>query len=502
MRFRSLTGRLVACVLCIEACLAVSVTAAALYYEHRETLRAFDVMLQGRADAVLGAVQDAEDAGDNVLLDKSSLNIPPQDIYEVREENGRFIGSSKHLQTDLSSTSTNEGGGWEKVVRDNGKARNLKIARNRYRAIVMHGLRLIDPDEPGTAAGGKGTLHHIVIYYAAPTRPVGEALWRAARFFLFADTFAILLSVAAAGIFIRRGLHPLGDLAAQASLLSPRSWVFHAPASAYQLDELAPLASALDIALQGLNRAYEQQRTFVNDAAHELKTAVTVLKSSLQLMTLRDRKKSEYMLGIEGCLSDCGRMEELVQRMLLLARVEQPAAPITRTPAETAAVAEVLQQVIAQLESAASLRHVTLVTEITDERRAILPEEDVSTLFGNLLMNAIQHSGAGTTIRARLTPIGDAQIQVEIADQGEGIAAEHLPRVFERFYRTDASRSRDTGGTGLGLAICKAIVESWGGTIQIASQPGSGTTVTAILAAAPRDAAPSESHVPLNEAVY
>ena len=481
MKFNSLTSRLILTVIFIEAALALFISLAAIDYQRRESIKAFDIMLHGRVDSVLGSVQDAEDVGDNVLLDKTSMTIPPQDIYEVREESGRFIGSSGRSQDELSShLSTAQHP--DESLNDDGRPHRLMIGDRHYRAIVQHGLRLIDPDEPGNGANGKGTLHRIVIYYASPSWPVHHAVWHAVRFFAVADVLALLLSIAGVSILIRRGLRPLGALATQAALVSPQAWKFNAPASAYELRELQPLASALDAALQGLERAFQQQRTFVNDAAHELKTAVTVLKSSLQLLTLRERTKGEYQAGIESCLADCGRMEDLVQRMLLLARVEQ-ANQGAVSGAASLPIAVVVRQIATALESTASLKHIELKLDLADDRVTFVSEEDCVVLVTNLLMNAIQHSHAGSTIILQLRPTNESQTQLTIIDNGDGIAPEHLPFLFERFYRTDASRSRDTGGTGLGLAICKAIAEANGGSILIESQLSLGTTVTLVLPA-------------------
>jgi signal transduction histidine kinase len=496
MKFRSLTRHLIVIVLCVEVGLALCVTMAAIYYQRRESLRAFDIMLHGRADSVLGSVQDAEDTADNVLLDKTSIDVPSRDLYEVREENGRFLGSSggsDQISSRLRSRENPEGS-----LRDDGEAHNLRLADRRYRAIVLHGVRLIDVDEPGTAPGGKGTLHHVVIYYASPTWPVHAAVWRAARFFLIADVLALLLSGAFVALLIRSSLRPLDALASQAALLSPQSWAFKAPESAYDVTELAPLASALDTALHGLKRAFEQQRTFVNDAAHELKTAVTVLKSSLQLLSFRDRTKDQYLAGIEGCLADCGRMEDLVQRMLLLARIEHTDSSSKPLDSWDISTAQILRQVVDQVESAATLRRIALRTEITGDRPARMAAEDCATLMINILMNAIQHSPAGSTIVARLIPESDSHMRFTVIDQGEGIASEHLPLIFQKFYRADASRSRHTGGTGLGLAICKAIVESSGDTIQIESELGKGTTVTVVVATATNSGITREPGAPLS----
>jgi hypothetical protein len=221
MKFRSLTGRLVATVLCIEICLMLFVSLAAVYYQKQESLRAFDVMLHGRADSVLGSVQDAEDTADNVLLDKSSIDVPSQDIYEVREEGGRFLGSSEGPQGQLSGLLRSPRNP-RAHFKDDGEAHNLRLGNTSYRAVVLHGVRLIDLDQPGPAQGGKGTLHRIVIYYASPTEPVRSAVWRASRFFALADAVALLLSLAAVRALIRRSLRPLDDLASQAALLSPQ----------------------------------------------------------------------------------------------------------------------------------------------------------------------------------------------------------------------------------------------------------------------------------------
>ncbi len=458
----SLTGRLIAATLAVEVALALFVTVAALYYQHDESLRAFDVMLRGRADSVLGSVQDAEDATNDVLLDKTSLEVPKHDVYEVREQDGHFLGASGA-----------GGGALIERLRDDGSSHNFRLQGILYRGQVLHGSRLIDTEH------APGVVRRVVVFYASPVKPVWIAVEREAQFFVLADVLALLLSLAAVAWLIRRNLRPLDELAARAAAITPRSWSFRAPDSAYGLREVAPLAAALDAALHGLERAFQQQRTFVGDAAHELKTAVTVLKSSLQLLTFRERTRDEYQRGIELCLSDTGRMEELVQRMLTLARLEH-AEPRLEGKRAGCSMAETLRQVLGQVEAAATLGRVRLAEEITEEGVVSLGTEDAGTLLTNLVINAIQHSPAGTQIRLRMFREED-QVVFRITDEGEGIGAEHLPHVFERFYRADASRSRETGGTGLGLSICKAIVDAAGGTIVIESVSGAGTTVTVRL---------------------
>jgi signal transduction histidine kinase len=113
-----------------------------------------------------------------------------------------------------------------------------------------------------------------------------------------------------------------------------------------------------------------------------------------------------------------------------------------------------------------------------------LPQEAAYALVSNLVLNAIQHSRAGAPVAVRVARQGPSRVVLEVSDAGTGIARDALPHVFERFYREDGSRSRETGGTGLGLAICKSIVEAADGEISITSEVDAGTTVTAVFSAA------------------
>jgi signal transduction histidine kinase len=235
--------------------------------------------------------------------------------------------------------------------------------------------------------------------------------------------------------------------------------------------ELAPLTVALETVLTGLEHSFMQQRRFVGDAAHELKTAVAVLKSSLQLLTLKQRTALEYEQGIERCQMDCDRMEEAVAKMLTLARVETK----TELPSSSSAtdLAQTLRQVAEQFESMAELKRLRILVSVEDGVMVDVEPEQLQLLCSNLLLNALQHSPAGSAIRAVAQKDGELAIE----DDGDGIAPEDLPHVFDRFYRGDPSRSRNTGGTGLGLSICKAIVSRWQGTIEITSELGIGTRV-------------------------
>jgi signal transduction histidine kinase len=453
----SITHRLIATILLVELLAALSISGAAMLYERHVRFRSFDVMLRGRADSLLGAVQDADDEGDNVMLDGTEANLPAEDIYQVQDARGQVLGHSRNWNgPDHAFLNIRAG----KLLR-------LSVGGKHYRALRIEGVRVVDP---GEKAGG--IVRHLIIFYGSPVDRVWGEIWEAVGF--YAATSLCLLAVSGMLIFwlLNRGLAPLRELAAQAAGVSVNSWNFVPPERARLIKELAPLTTALETVLTGLEHAFMQQRRFVGDAAHELKTAVAVLKSSLQLLTLKQRTALEYEHGIERCQMDCERLEETVAKMLTLARAETK----SDSPKIAADLSQVLRQVSEQFESMAELKHLTIVLLAEEPVWVDVDREQLQLLCSNLLLNALQHSPAGSAVRAVVQQDG-TRSELVVEDAGEGIAPEDLPHVFERFYRGDPSRSRNTGGTGLGLAICKAIASRWQGTIEIASDLGIGTKV-------------------------
>jgi signal transduction histidine kinase len=456
MKPYSITRRLISTVLLVELLAALSISTAAMLYERHQRFRAFDIMLRGRADSLLGAVQDAEDTQDNVMLDGTEVNFPAEDIYQVQDASGRVLGHSPNWNGPDEGV----------LAAKTGKFLRVHVNGIRYRAMRIEGLRIVDPGDKGG-----GIPRRVSIFYGSPIDGVWRDIWKAVGF--YAATSLTLLAVSGLLIFwlLNRGLAPLRQLAAAAAGVSVDSWNFAPPQRARMIRELEPLTVALETAITGLERSFMQQRRFVGDAAHELKTAVAVLKSSLQLLTLKQRTAPEYEKGIERCQLDCDRMEEAVVKMLTLARVETktelPSAPVATD------MAQILRQVAEQFDSMAELKRLRILVMAEEAVMVDVEAEQLQLLCSNLLLNALQHSPAGSAIRA----VAERDGELAIEDDGDGIAPQELPHVFDRFYRGDPSRSRNTGGTGLGLSICKAIVSRWQGTIEITSELGIGTRV-------------------------
>lgn len=460
MRTDSLTNRTVVAVVAMEILCALALSCTALWHERRTRLHAFDVMLQGRSDSLLGAVQDAEDPADNVMIDPTELRLPKEDVYAVYTPAGQRIGSSADAPGSL-------------IQRAGDGIRNANVRGERFRVLQREGLRIIDRDENG----GVGLRRPVTIVYAAPTAHLWEEILEAARFYLLTIFLFVCCTTSLLVVFIRQLLQPIGQLAVAAGEVNATSLAFTPPSSALRTRELRPLADALSEAVARLRHAFEMEHRFVGDAAHELKTGVAVVRSSIQVLSLRPRAPEEYRSGLDQVLKDNERVEELVSRMLTLARFEERREG-TLNPVD---LAESIEQAICGLGSFAESRGVTLRTSLVHGLRAYISAEAVQTLVSNLVVNAIQHSrqDSSVSISLRSRSEGNDTAILEVKDCGEGIAEESLPHIFERFYREDSSRSRETGGAGLGLAICKSIMDSAGGTIRAESVQGQGTTVTA-----------------------
>ena len=459
MKTYSLRRRLLVSVLVVQSVMAVAITGLAVVYERHTHFRSFDVMLRGRADSLLGAVQDSEDAQDNVMLDGTEISLPAADIYQVSDMKGRLLGRSANWagtglpQESLHAVTFSK-------LRLNGRS---------YRVLKMGGLRMVDPGDKGG-----GIARYVTVVYGSPVGGVWRAVWRTVAFYAMASL--ILLAVSGWLIFwvLDRGLAPLRELAAEAAGVSVRSWAFVPSERVRKVEELAPVSSAFETVMRGLERSFLQQRQFVSDAAHELKTAVAVTKSSLQLLTMKRRTAEDYAVGVERALLDCERMQDIVGRMLTLARVEDEVRGEGK--AQATDMVESVTQVAEEFETMAAAKGLEL--RVSAAGRVLVPigAQELRLLCSNLILNALQHSFGGGEVRAMVRrEEGVAELRVE--DDGSGIAKEALPFVFDRFYREDRSRSRETGGTGLGLAICKAITTRFGGEIGIESEVGAGTRV-------------------------
>ena len=453
----SITRRLIVSVLVLELLAGLTLVGAVAVNERRVQYKALDANLRASSNALLGAIQ--EDINNAVRLDLIDRTLPRDSVLRVTDEHGRLLGSEGVLpplafQPDTFQHATVDG--------------------RSYRFFTLVGEKIIDPDQ----AGG---IHHVVtIVYGLPDSRVAHEVIEAIRFFAICTTVLLGITTLLLIWLVRRLLSPIYVLADAASEITSTHWQFDPPSSASQFVELRPLTSALEKTIARLQRSFEQQKRFTSDAAHELKTDLAIVKSSLQLLSMKTRTIVEYEQGLTVTLDDLTRLEHTVQKMLALARLEQAPSPAN----QLCRIDEVMRNAVRQNIPLADLRSNKIAVFPLPAAVVPLDSEDAMLLCANILSNALQHSPENAAVEVTIA-LEQQHVQLFIRDHGEGINEKDQTLLFEPFYRGDPSRSRKSGGTGLGLSICKAMCDTVGGTISIANHLEGGAVVTVSLPASP-----------------
>ena len=245
-----------------------------------------------------------------------------------------------------------------------------------------------------------------------------------------------------------------------------------------------------------LKRSEQMRADFVANAGHELKTPLAALIGFIETLigpARDDAAARDRFLGIMG--EQARRMARLVDDLLSLSRIElnEHVAPTGEV-----ALVPVIDEVVRGLELRAGERGIRIARALPEELPAVIGDRDeLAQIFQNLLDNAVKYGRPNSEVRVSAA-LADAQVGIVVADRGDGIPSEHLPRLTERFYRVDTARSRELGGTGLGLAIVKHILNRHRGRLDIQSRVGEGSTFTVWLRAAePQDGADRASVIAL-----
>ncbi|MES2439604.1 MAG: ATP-binding protein [Verrucomicrobiota bacterium] len=242
-------------------------------------------------------------------------------------------------------------------------------------------------------------------------------------------------------------------------------------------NELTRLSQVLNETFDRLAAGIERQREFTADASHELRTPLTVILSETSRGLKRERSAEEYREIISTCSHAATRMRSLVESLLLLAR--QDGSPEVRR--ETVDLSSVASDSIQLLQPLAD-QHGIRIRPNLQTSRCVADPNALSIVAGNLISNAISHQPGGGEVAVSVFS-NDHQVILEVSDRGPGISAEHLPRLFDRFYRVDPARGPSSGHSGLGLAIVQAIVENHHGTVEVESVAGEGATFRVSLPA-------------------
>ena len=297
----------------------------------------------------------------------------------------------------------------------------------------------------------------------------GSVLSAVNRSLVWTGIAAAVLGTLLIALLSGRVLSPVQSLGAAALRLGRGDLTQRAPASGSA--EIKQLAASFNAMAANLEEAERYRRDLAADVAHELRTPVSNIQGYLE--AIKDGLLEPSGDTIDVIYSQVTHLSRLVEDLRLLAQVESGALRLDRLPSP---VPDLLQRCLDAARPRAEASGIQL--SLATNPATPLVEMDstrIAQVVDNLLDNAITHTPESGSVSIAAAPTGDGRVEVSVSDTGNGILEEDLPRLFDRFYRADPSRSRSTGGAGLGLTIAKQLVEAHGGTIEAASTPGSGS---------------------------
>ena len=332
---------------------------------------------------------------------------------------------------------------------------------------------------PGTATEARGWRIQAALNITAH-----ETLLAGYRGDLGAVLASGLLVAALAGAWItRRGLRPLADITRATERVGVEHLDYRIQTGRWP-EELASLASAFDRMLERLQQSFERLSQFSADLAHELRTPINNLMGEAQVTLSRARAPAEYARVLQSALEEYSRLARMIDSMLFLAQADQARLAPERVPLNARAE---FQAVVDFYQALADEQRVELVCE--GDTTVLADPLLLRRALSNLLSNALKYTPSGGRITLRATEAADGTAVLTVRDTGSGIAAEHLPKLGDRFYRVDPSRANSPEGAGLGLAIVKSIVALHGGRLSIDSALGRGTEASLVFARATAESA-------------
>ena len=278
----------------------------------------------------------------------------------------------------------------------------------------------------------------------------------------------------------RRGLRPVHEISETARHIGSATLSARIASAGYPV-ELEALAETFNAMLDRLDDSFRRLSQFSADIAHELRTPFHNMRVEAEVVLSRARSADEYKEALTSCLEESVRLSELISKLLFLARAEGPATHLEREPVDVVRELAAVRDYYA--EAAADAR-VTLSVAAGDEVEVAADRGLLQDAITNLVANSLSHTPPGGSIT--LAAVRDhGRVRIEVRDTGSGIPAHDLPRVFDRFYRADRSRSSQPGSMGLGLAIVQGIVRFHGGETEIESEVGKGTRVALLIPSGP-----------------
>jgi heavy metal sensor kinase len=316
----------------------------------------------------------------------------------------------------------------------------------------------------------------LTVLLLSPLEDVDRALGQLLTALATAGPAALVLGGGLAYLLARKALAPVGELHRRAEQITAERLDRRLPV-ANPGDELGRLTQTINAMIARLEDSFAEIRRFTADASHELRTPLAAIRVEAEVALGKPLTVEQHQELLGSILEECGRLTRLTDQLLALAREEAGGPRPEPAPLDLAAL---VAGVVETMRPLAEARGMALRHDLSGPLRVRGEDARLRQVFFNLLDNAIKYTPEGGTVAVGLGQAGGEAV-VTVRDTGVGIAAEHLPRVFDRFYRVDKARSRAEGGAGLGLSIARKIVADHGGRIELTSTPGQGTTCTVTL---------------------
>jgi len=320
-----------------------------------------------------------------------------------------------------------------------------------------------------------------IVYIATPL-PSGGLPTNLVLQLLGAVLIAIVLAGVAGWALARKIAAPLENLASAATAVSNGD-LTQAVSTSTDISELYSVSQTFNTMVENLRQSDETKKAFIADVTHELRTPLTVIKGTIETLedgALDDLEGRSSLLT--SMMRETDRLIRMVNDLLILTRADAGSLPLNFQDLDLTELARMRCETLSMM---ASRQHVEL--KVVGEAHFVSADPDrISQVLNNLLDNAVRHSPENSVVTVTVRSM-DGGVESSVSDSGIGIPARHLPFIFDRFYRVEASRDRISGGTGLGLAIARALVSAHGGHISVQSVEGEGTTIKFWLNRTPTD---------------
>jgi len=421
---------------------------------------------------------------DDTDPDESAIVLDIKKIYMIADENGNLIQDAKTKEQEYSTTYDDIGIDPPKLIQQR----------------VREAMAAMKPGTPGKAfwderRGSKGETYLIragivfaegrhLPFYVAIGYPLSGNVkilrgltWR----YISVIPGALIVSLFLGWIMTGRALTPVKDVAQAAQRISGSNLSLRIPAR-QSGDELDYLVRTFNRMIERLEASFQQMKQFSADVSHELRTPITAIRGQLEVALFTAKTTEQYREAMFNALQDIDRLSQIVRALLLLAQAESGQLVLQKSRMN---LCEVVEDLVEQFQIPAEEAGVRLTAEVPARCLAEVDRVQIERLINNLLSNALKFTPKGGRVRVALSPSPEyAEIVVE--DTGRGIAPEHLPHIFDRFYRVPGSGTAPSPdqGLGLGLSFVAWIVKAHNGTIEVDSAPGQGTRFTIRLPAA------------------